>query len=289
MTQQPILGCALNLSEGRRLEVIELAAVQAASAAQVLDISSDTDHNRTVLTLAGYPQRLVEAVVRVARIAVEHMDLGNHSGVHPRLGVVDVVPFYPLRNAPMAAAVGAARSGARRMWEELLLPVFLYEEAAATDQARALPWIRRYAFAGHQPDFGGPGPHPTAGAAVVGARGLLVAYNVDLATHDPRVAQSIAATLRRDHAGHLRTLGLYLPSRDTAQVSMNITRPDTFTLRDAYQAVSGAAGKAGIKVQGSEIVGLVPRACLSTATSDELGLRAPPKVLEEAVDRLYAD
>ncbi|HVL50730.1 MAG TPA: glutamate formimidoyltransferase [Actinomycetota bacterium] len=288
MDDRLILGCALNLSDGRRQEVIDLAA-GASSAVHVLDISSDADHNRTVLTLCGNPGLLVDAVIEVARVAIEQIDLRQQSGVHPRLGALDVVPFYPLRSAPMEAAVAAARLCARRLWRELGLPVFLYGEAAASESTKALPWIRRNAFAGRFPDLGGRSPHPSAGAAVVGARGLLVAYNVELDTQNPAAARAIAATVRSAHAGMVRTLGLYLPSRALAQVSMNILSPSNFTLAEAFDAVAGEAAKAGIAVLGSEVVGLVPRACLSAAGVKALGLRKTPKVLEEEVDRLFAD
>ena len=288
MNQQPILGCALNLSEGRRAGVVDTVA-RAASPAAVLDISSDPDHNRTVLTLCGTPNNLVEGVVSASRAALEHVDLRSHDGVHPRLGAVDVVPFYPLQSANMADAVAAATLCAERLWEVLQLPSFLYEEAATTTQSRALPWIRRNAFAGSVPDVGGPGPHPTGGAAVVGARSLLVAYNVDLDSTDLPVARRIASAIRGAFRGRVRSLGLALPLRGSVQVSMNILRPEQVCLEEVFTAVVELAGEAGVEVRGSEIVGLVPRACLCSADEAVLKLRDRPKVLEDALDRLFAD
>ncbi|HYN98113.1 MAG TPA: glutamate formiminotransferase, partial [Actinomycetota bacterium] len=241
MNQQPILGCALNLSEGRRAGVVNAVARAASSAAAVLDTSSDPDHNRTVLTLCAAPSDLIEGVVCASRAALEHIDLRSHNGVHPRLGAVDVVPFYPLRNASMTDAVSAAKLCAERLWEELNLPCFLYEEAATTPESRALPWIRRNAFAGTVPDVGGPGAHPTGGAAVVGARGLLVAYNVDLDSTDLPVARRIASAIRGAVPGRVRSLGFALPRREGTQVSMNIIRPELVCLEEVFAAVVNLA------------------------------------------------
>jgi glutamate formiminotransferase len=288
MDIRPILGCALNLSEGRRPDVVDLVAA-AATPAAVADVSSDPDHNRTVLTLFGRPGELVDSVVRLAAAALQHIDLTKHRGVHPRLGAVDVVPFYPLRNSSMDDAVVAAIECAGSLWHELALPSFLYEDAASSIQSRALPWIRKHAFVDLAPDVGGPGPHPTGGAAVVGARGLLVAYNVDLDTADVKRARAVAAAIRHRFDGRVRTLGLYLPSRGTAQVSMNLLQPETTCLEEVYEAVEAEAAKSGIEVLGSEIIGLVPKACFCSADERALKLRNEPKVLEEALDRLFAD
>lgn len=286
MNNRPILGCALNMSEGRRPEVVDQVVASAMPAA-VADVSADPDHNRTVVTLLGRPGELVDSVVRLTAAALEHIDLTTHQGVHPRLGTVDVVPFYPLRSASMDDAALAAVSCADRLWRELALPSFLYEEASA--QARSLPWIRKHAFVDVTPDVGGPEPHPRGGAAVVGARGLLVAYNVDLDASDLQAARAIAAVIRRRFAGRVRTLGLFLPSRGSAQVSMNLLQPETTCLEEVYAAVEAEALRTGVGVLDSEIVGLVPRACLCSTDQGALKLRNEPKVLEDSLDRLFAD
>lgn len=288
MDNRPILGCALNLSEGRRLEVVDLVVAAALSAA-VADVSPDPDHNRAVVTLFGRPGELVDSVVRLAAAALQHIDLTTHRGVHPRLGAVDVIPFYPLRNSSMDDAVVAAIECAGLLWQQLALPSFLYEEAASSIQSRALPWIRKHAFVDLAPDAGGPGPHPTGGAAVVGARGLLVAYNVDLDTADVQPGRAVAAAIRQHFEGRVRTLGLYLPSRGTAQVSMNLLQPETTCLEDVFEAVEVEALKSGIAVLNSEIIGLVPKACFCSADKGALKLLNEPKVLEDALDRLFAD
>lgn len=287
MEEQPVLGCALNLSDGRHTEFLERVSEVAGSAAHLLDLSSDPDHHRSVFTLCGSPEPLVDAVVRVARLAAAHIDLTTHRGLHPRTGAVDVVPFYPLRGAPMVAAVEAARRCAGRLWDELAIPSFYYEEAALAPESRALSWIRKYAFLSLAPDVGGPSPHPTAGASVIGARGLLVAYNVDLATTEIEVARRVAAAVRTRWAGRARALGLYLPSRGAAQVSMNILKPEQLTLSEAFETVSAEAEIHGAGVGSSEIVGLVPRACLGEDAAG-LKLRQEPKILEDLVDRLFA-
>jgi glutamate formiminotransferase len=288
MNSQPILGCALNLSEGRRPEVIGLIVETVPVGVLVLDVSSDPDHNRTVLTLCGNPPDLVDAVVGLAATAIANIDLRQHRGAHPRLGAVDVVPFYPVRGASMADAVAAARACASRLWSELSLPAFLYEEAAARPEARTLPSIRRLAFNGLAPDFGGPGPNPAGGATVVGARGLLVAYNVDLETQDVVAARTIASAMRLRYPGAVRALGLHLPSRATAQVSMNLLTPTKTCLEDVFNAVQSLAAESGIAVRASEIVGLIPRACLCSADEGALKIRDKPKILEDLVDRLFA-
>lgn len=284
MDQPPTLGCALNFSEGRRPGVVQRVARAAAAAAHVLDVTSDPDHNRTVLTMCGHPDQLVTAVIDCGRECLSEIDLSTQSGIHPRVGAVDVVPFYPLGGATMGDAVATALACGRAIWERLALPSFLYEQAASRPESRDLPWIRKNAFTGLAPDFGGPNPHPTAGAAVVGARDLLVAYNVNLATDLP-TARRIAAVIRARHSGKIRTLGLYLQSRGSAQIAMNILTPAQTTLTDAYRAVEAEAGALQIQLLGSEIVGLVPRACLGDADRMELGLLLDPKVLEVEVER----
>lgn len=288
MNQGSILGCALNLSEGRLAGVVDRVARAGATAAHLLDVSSDPDHNRTVITMCGHPDPLVTAVIEICRESLQHIDLNSHRGVHPRLGVVDVIPFYPLNRTPMKEAVAAARACGQQLWEQLGLPSFLYEQAATRPEAAALPWVRKNAFTLMTPDFGGPQAHPTAGAAVVGARGLLVAYNVDLATDLP-TARRIAATVRTQNPGSIRTLGLYLQSRGAAQVSMNILTPGQTTLTDAHRAVADEAQALKVQVLGSEIVGLVPRACLGDAGTMGLGLRRDPKVLEDQVGNVCVD
>jgi glutamate formiminotransferase len=183
----------------------------------------------------------------------------------------------------MSTAVSAARDAARRIADEVGIACFLYEEAGC---GRSLPEVRGRAFAGLTPDFGGPGPHPTAGAAAVGARSPLVAYNVDLDTGDLALARRIAASIRERDGGlaHVRALGLGLPSRGIVQVSTNLLRPAVTTIGAVFDAVADLAAAAGVGVSGSEIVGLIPRTALPESTA-RLLLREPPKILEAELAR----
>jgi glutamate formiminotransferase len=284
-----LLVCPANVSEGRRLVVVANIALAAGRpSVELLDIHTDPDHNRSVLTLAGRADALVDGVVAAASTAAQMIDLPTHEGAHPRLGAIDVIPFVPVSTDPagMAMAVSAAREAARRIADEVGIPCFLYGEAAS---GRSLPEVRRRAFADLGPDFGGPSPHPTAGAAAVGARGPLVAYNVDLDTDDVGLARHIAASIRERNGGlpHVRALGMALPSRRIVQVSTNLLLPAVTTIGAVFEAVAALAAAAGVDVRGSEIVGLTPQAALPAST-DHLLLREPPKILEAELARCMA-
>ena len=284
-----LLVCPLNVSEGRRLvAVVSIALAAGRPGVQLLDVHTDADHNRSVLTLAGRAEALVDGLVAAASTAAQMIDLRTHEGVHPRLGAIDVIPFVPVSADPaaMSTAVAAARDAARRIAGEVGIACFLYEEAG---YGRSLPEVRRRAFTELAPDFGGPGPHPTAGAAAVGARSPLVAYNVDLDSGDLALARRIAASIRERDGGlaHVRALGLALPSRGTVQVSTNLLRPAVTTIGAVFDAVAALAAGAGVGVKGSEIVGLTPRAALPESTAHLL-LREPPKILEAELARCMA-
>ncbi|MBI4576989.1 MAG: glutamate formimidoyltransferase, partial [Planctomycetes bacterium] len=238
-----MLECVPNFSEGRRPEVVARieAAAAAAAGVRVLDRHVDPDHHRAVLTLAGEPAALVDGAVRAVAAAVEAIDLGSHQGAHPRIGAADVVPFVPLAGSTLADAVEAARAAGRRIGEELGVPVFLYGEAAARPDRRALPDIRRgglEALRGRpalEPEFGPGRLHPTAGACCVGARGPLVAFNLELSTDDEELARRIARRVRESDGGlpGVRALGLRLASRGVAQVSLNLVDPGVTGLAEA--------------------------------------------------------
>src|SRR5439155_8267892 len=281
-----LLVCPVNVSEGRRVAVVaSIGRAAGRSSVHVLDVHTDPDHNRSVLTLAGRAGALVDGVVAAASTAAQTIHLPTQQGVHPRLGAIDVIPFVPVSTDPagMAAAVSAAREAARRIADEVGIACFLYGEAGC---GRSLPEVRRRAFAGLAPDYGGPGPHPTAGAVAIGAREPLVAYNVDLDTADLTLARHIAASIRERDGGlpHVRALGLALPSRGIVQVSTNLLRPAVTTIGDVFEAVVDLAAAAGVGVKGSEIVGLTPQAALPASTT-HLPLREPPKVLETELAR----
>jgi glutamate formiminotransferase len=231
-----VLECVVNVSEGRRED--RLGIIAAAAGVALLDVHRDSDHHRAVLTLVG-----TDAPRRVAAAAVAELDLRAHDGVHPRLGVVDVVPFVPLGAATMADAVNARDAFAAWAGDDLGVPCFLYGEE------RSLPHVRREAWSTLAPDTGPREPHPTAGAMCVGARPPLVAYNVWLVEPDLALARRIAAAIR---GPHIRALGLAVGRR--VQVSMNLIAPEVLGPAAAYDLVAAQAPAAG-----AELVGLVPQ------------------------------
>ncbi|HET9209345.1 MAG TPA: glutamate formimidoyltransferase, partial [Thermoanaerobaculia bacterium] len=233
------LECVPNVSEGRRPEVVARLAAAASSVpgVRLLDLSSDPDHNRSVLTLAGEPEGLHQGLLALYEAAVAEIDLTRHEGVHPRIGAVDVVPFVPLGDTPMEAAAAAANRLAPVVARRFGLPVYLYERAARRPERRLLANIRgnsrrggleglaaRLADPAWAPDFGPARPHPTAGATVIGARFFLIAFNAVLATSDVGIARAIAVQVRESGGGlpAVRAMGVHLASRGLAQVSMNL-------------------------------------------------------------------
>lgn len=285
-----------NVSEGRREAVIR--RLRAAVEGVLLDLGSDADHNRSVLTLAGRGPQLERALLRLYETALEEVDLSVQRGVHPRIGAVDVVPFVPLGDTPMTEAVAAARSLGARVAERFKLPVYLYEEAATRPERRNLAEIRRGGIArlaerltdpGWAPDFGPPRLHPRAGATVIGARRFLVAFNVELATADVRIARRIAARIREAGGGlpAVKALGLYLERLGRAQVSMNLVDFRRTSPARAVAAVRREATALGTEVVATEIIGLIPAAALADATPEELQIKnfRPELVLEERLRR----
>jgi len=311
MDADRLVECVPNVSEGRRPEVVdEIVAAFAGTDVLVLDRSSDADHNRSVLTLAGPGPALVEAAVAGAVACARLIDLTRHRGVHPRMGALDVLPFVPLGRATVLrgaadpdldCAALALRAG-RRIAEDAGVPVYLYGAAACGPERAALPAVRGRGFealraAGQAPaagalppDLGGPAPHPTAGATAVGAREVLVAYNVDLAGADLELARRIARAVRERDGGlpAVRAMGVALEGRGLVQVSMNLLDFRVTPPAVAYAAVAGLAGRAGAQVVRSEVVGLVPAAALAGTNPAELRLDGftPDRLLEERLARV---
>ena len=240
-----LLECVINVSEGRDANF--LAGLARAAGGCLLDLHSDGDHHRSVLTLAG-PERLVEdAAQSVARLVIDTLDLNSHQGAHPRLGALDVVPWvslcdWPVADGPLPPAIEARDRFARWAGRSLGLPCFVY------GPERSLPDVRRRAWRTLRPDAGPGQPHPTAGAAAVGARPVLVAYNLWLADPDLALAREIARDLRGQM---VRTLALRVG--DAVQVSCNLIAPWSFGPEAAYDAVASRTG-----VARAELVGLAP-------------------------------
>jgi glutamate formiminotransferase len=282
-----LVECVPNFSEGRDPAKIEAIAEAIRSAgAVVLDRSSDPDHHRSVVTFAAPADLAGEAAFRAVRQAVASLDLRSHSGVHPRIGAADVVPFVPLRGVTLAECAAIARQTGRRIWEELRVPVYLYEAAALRPECRNLADIRRGAVP--FPDFGGPALHPSAGAVVVGARKFLIAFNVNLQTSDVAIARRIARAVRFSSGGLpcVKAMGVLLASRNLAQVSMNLTDFEQTSIPVAFEAVRGQAAHYGVAIAGSEIVGLVPRKALDPEAAAYLQLEnfGPRSILENLLE-----
>ena len=275
----PIIECIPNISEGRRPEAVAaiVDAIRRVSGVRVLDVSSDPSHNRSVLTLAGAAGPLRDAVLTLFDEATKAIDLRSHSGEHPRLGAVDVVPFVPIEGVTMEDCVALAKETAAAVAERFKVPIYLYEEAASRPERRNLEDIRRGEFEAlgakmarpeWAPDFGPATPHPTAGASVVGARMPLIAYNINLATDRLDVAKKIAAAIRHSSGGfrHVKAMGIALEDRGIVQVSMNLTNYEKTPMFRVFEVVKREAARYGVNVLESEIVGLVPSAALvSTA------------------------
>lgn len=267
--------CVPNVSEGRRVEVIEelAEAVRSTPHVRLLDYSWDGAHHRSVFTFVGPPQPVVDAALALADVAVRRIDLRSHRGLHPRIGAVDVVPFVPLRGVTVEDCVALSRAFARALWERHRVPVYFYAHSALRPERRWLPNIRRGGFEGLQsaiaqpdrhPDVGEPVLHPTAGATATGARGLLIAWNFTLATDDVQVARAVARRVRQSSGGlpGIQASGWALP-QGGVQVSVNVLDYRTTPLHVLYEAVRQEAARLGVEVASTEFVGLVPAEALA--------------------------
>jgi glutamate formiminotransferase len=299
-----IVECVPNFSEGRDSGVIDaIVEAIAAAGAAVLHRTSDPDHNRSVVTFAGAPERVADAAFRAVAQAAARIDLRRHAGVHPRIGATDVVPFVPVSGIGLEDCAALAAEVGRRIWEELGVPVYLYEAAARRPDRRNLADIRRGGFEGLReavrtdparlPDFGGPELHPSAGATVVGARKFLVAFNVNLATADVEAARRIARKERASSGGLpcVKAIGLPLASHGLAQVSMNLTDFEVTGVGRAFAAVRDEAAREGVAVAGSELIGLAPRAAFEEAAASLLALGGFHRgmVLENRIEAALPD
>ena len=255
----PLVQCVPNFSAGRDPAAIAaiVDAVRRTPGVRLADWSADPDHNRLVVTFVGPPDAAGAAALASAAAAVDAIDLREHQGVHPRLGAIDVLPFVPLRGITLAECAALAVSVGAELAARHSLPVFFYE--AASPDIRPLPLVRKSAFQTLPPDLGPPAPHPTAGAVVVGARGPLVAYNVNLTSPDLAAARTVARELRTlPHLPGIRALGLPLPSRGLSQVSMNLTRPAETPLLAVFGYIKRRAGELGTAARESELIGVLP-------------------------------
>lgn len=239
----------------------------------LLDWSHDEDHNRMVVTLVGEPEALKTSVIEAVKIAVKKIDLNHHTGQHPRMGAVDVIPFVPVKGVTQDEAIELSKEVGKVIGEEIGIPVFLYEDSATTPERQNLAKIRKGQFEGmkekiHEPewhpDFGPSDIHPTAGVVAVGARMFLVAYNVNL--DDPNVDHATAIAKRVRHIGgglhFCKGMGVDLTERHQSQVSMNLTNYKKTAIYRAHEMVRMEAKRYGAKIVGSEIIGMIPEEAL---------------------------
>ncbi|MDI6813523.1 MAG: glutamate formimidoyltransferase [Desulfitobacteriaceae bacterium] len=274
-----IVECIPNISEGRRLDVVEeiVGQVRKVPGVVLLDYSSNADHNRTVITFIGEPEGVLEAAWRLMSRAAALIDLNTHQGEHPRMGATDVVPFVPVQDVSMDECVELAKRLGERVGRELGIPVFLYEKAASRPARRNLADVRRGQYEGLKerlktpegtPDFG-PSVLGRAGATAIGARPPLVAFNVNLGTQNLDIAKAIAKGIRGSSGGfvNVKALGVDLSEQGIVQISMNMIDTQGTPLHRALEFIQTEAAHYGVPVVGSEIVGLVPlQAMLEAAT-----------------------
>jgi glutamate formiminotransferase len=265
-----LLECVPNISEGRDADKIALMAeaIRKHKGVQLLDISSDWDHHRSVFTFVGDPEAVKEAALSLAHQAIDLIDMSQHRGGHPRLGAVDVVPFVPVHGVEVEEAVDMARGFGKELGGRGI-PVFFYEDAALRAERKELPAIRRGEYEGlvekmkdpfWKPDEGPDLFNPKSGATVVGARFPLVAYNVNLKSEDLAMAKEIAKKVRFKDGGfpRVRAMGVALKEKGMVQVSMNLTNYRVTNIPKVYEFIRKEAAGKGIEIEGSEIVGMIP-------------------------------
>jgi len=270
-----VIECVPNVSEGRNLEVVSgiAEAVRATPGVRLLDVSSDSSHNRSVITFVGDAPAVSAGVRALFDAAVPRIDLTRHSGEHPRMGAVDVVPVIPIRGATVEECVALSREIGAEIASHHRIPVYLYEESATTERRRNLAEVRKGEFEGFaakmrspdwKPDFGPEAPHPTAGAVAVGARAPLIAYNINLGTSDLAVAERISKAIRHLGGGfrYVKAMPVALADRGQVQVSINMTNFKKSPLHRVFECVKSEAERHGVAIVGSEIVGLTPAEAL---------------------------
>ena len=270
-----IIECVPNISEGQREDVIQMIVqpLREIKDLKLLSVSSDKDHNRTVITVMGTRESLYEGIIKLYGKAVQYIDLRKHKGEHPRAGAVDVCPFVPIKNITAEDCIELAKKVASAIAEQFKIPVYLYEDAATKEDRKDLATIRKGEFEGFfdkiklpqwAPDYGERAVHPSAGVTVIGARMPLIAYNINLNTSSVDIAKKIAKVIRHSGGGlrYVKALGMMLHDRNIAQVSINMTNYKLSSLSRVFEMVKSEAARYGVYIVGSEIVGLVPQESL---------------------------
>ena len=269
----PLVESVPNYSEGRRPEVVDrlAAAVAGTPGVHLLDRTSDASHNRSVLTLAGEAEAVTRALEATIEVAIRDIDMEQHTGEHPRIGAVDVIPFVPLGDATIDDAIGLARSFGQRVAARFEIPVYLYARAALRPDRVRLADVRRGGYEGlrdeigqngREPDFGPARTHPRAGAVAVGARPFLIAWNINLGSADVELAKRIARRVRESGGGlpAVQANGFMIEELGCAQVSMNLLDFTTTPMWRVWEEVRAVAAEDGITLRESELIGLAPLA-----------------------------
>ncbi len=280
---ESLVECVPNFSVGSDTGTLDAigAAIEGNAGSWLLDRTADSDHDRSVFTLAGYPGRVMSVMELVVDVAIQRIDMRRQHGSHPRIGAVDVIPFVPLGDTTMEQCVAGAREFAERIADRFELPVYLYAEAARRPDRRVLAAVRRPGFEGlaeamsdpaRTPDFGPARPHPTAGATVVGARPFLVAFNIQLSTADVSVARRMAGRIRERDGGlpAVQALGVDLVTQGCAQLSMNILDHKRTPLWRVWEEAERLAAAEHVSLLDSELIGLLPAAAL-VEVADHIG------------------
>lgn len=270
-----LVECIPNFSEGNDQKVIDglVATAKSIGGVTLLDYSSDTNHNRSVFTLVGDEESIQEVAFQLVKYASEHIDMTKQKGEHPRMGATDVVPFVPIKDITTEECVEISKKVAKRINDELNIPIFLYEESASVPNRKNLAKVRKGQFEGMPeklleeewaPDFGERKIHPTAGVTAVGARMPLVAFNVNLDTDDITIANNIAKIVRGSSGGfkYCKGIGVMLEDRQIAQVSMNMVNYEGTPLYRVVETIRFEAKRHGVSIVGTEVIGLTPTKAL---------------------------
>jgi glutamate formiminotransferase len=291
--------CVPNFSEGRRKDVVDkiVFSIRSVPGVKVLDVETDPDHNRSVVTFVGNKETVQEGAFRGARAARELIDLNKHKGQHPRMGALDVLPFVPISGVTLEECVGIANKVGARIAKELSVPVYMYEAAAKKPERKNLENVRRGEFEGlreaiisdesRYPDYGPRRVHPTAGATAVGARMPLIAFNVNLKSKDVSIAKEIAKKIRASSGGLpcVKALGFTLANRGMVQVSMNLTDYTITPIPKVFDAIQKEADSKGVEIAEGEIIGLIPldAVCDVAARFLRVGAFSSNQVLERRI------
>lgn len=295
MSKEKLVECVPNFSEGRDLVIIDkiVDCFRGKKSLKLLDYSNDIYHNRMVVTVVGETGSVKDAIINAIGTAISLIDLNKHEGEHPRIGAADVVPFIPISNLSMDETVTLSKEVASEVASRFGLPVYLYENSASAPHRQNLADVRKGQFEGlaskmkdplWKPDFGPSVPHPTAGAAVIGARNYLIAYNINLNSDDIQIAKAIARKVRFSSGGLpcCKAMGVTIGDGSQVQVSMNLTDFNTTSMFKVFEAVKTEAELLGVSINCSELIGMVPLKAITDIAAESLLFKdfSPERIIE---------